>query len=297
MQQLIAALIVNLILTIIFIISNSKKEYMNVFIFAAMFLLVPFFGFIVYFLPHLLFKIIMKRNLYDHNDLIFLQENEQYVQKPNLQEELDIVPFNEMLAVGETREKRALMLGILKKDMLNNSRITQSALNDSDSETSHYAAAATMEVYRKIKLKIQGLEAKLSKTKSDVDLMKMLLDEIYVYVDSGVLSLRDRRININKYIKLFDEILKADSDKLKTDDFIYQIDFLIETNCVHDAEVLCRREKEKNPSEAIYLKLMEIYFNLQNKPAFDKTFLELKQSAIILSNKGLEILRFWMLKE
>ncbi len=293
---LIIALTLNTVITVIFIITNRNKQYVNTIAFTAMLLLVPFLGFLIYFVPHLMFKAIHKRNLYDTNDLIVSREDEKYISKPNLKEELNIVPFSEMLAVGETDHKRALILDILKKDMINNSRITQTALDDSDSETSHYAAAATMEVYRKIKLGIQEMETQLSLDTSNVELRRALLDEIYRYIDTGVLSQRDRYFNINKYIKLMNEMLEKNEDRLSTEDFIHQIDFLAEINRQHDAEALCRYVKLKNPNELIYLKLMELYFNMRNRAEFEKTFQELRQSNIILSNKGMEILRFWMIR-
>ncbi len=294
MKPLLAVLMINFGFTIFFVITCRKRERSTISIFAIMFLLVPVFGFAVYFLPQFLFKITHKKNLYDRDDLILFQEKEQYVMRPKLKEELNIVPFEEALAIGKNDEKRALLLGILKKDMIKNTQITQSALNDIDSETSHYAAAATMEVYRKMKLRIQELEAEAAKDTLNFDLKKQLLDQIYEYVQSGVLSERDRMINVNKYISLMKETIEKYPDRMHTADYVHQIDFLMETNHPHEAEALAKQAKNEDADEEIYLKLLEIYFELKNEREFNEIFTELKDSKINLSRKGLETVRFWM---
>lgn len=294
MELLLAVLVINVGFTILYVITERKRNDHTALIFVAMFLFVPIFGFAVYFLPQFIYKITHKQNSYDRDDLILFQEKEQYVMKPKLEEELNIVPFQEALAIGKADEKRALLLGILKKDMMNNTQITQFALNDIDSETSHYAAAATMEVYRKMKLGIQELEAEIKNDPQNFELQKQLLDQIYEYVKSGVLSERDRMVHINTYIARMNAAIDQKADALPTVYYVHQIDFLMETNRLHEAETLAKQVKEKGANEEIYLKLLEIYFELKNEREFYNTFTELKDSEINLSSKGMEAVRFWM---
>lgn len=270
---------------------EKKKQ---VFVFAIMFLLVPIFGMLIYIVPHLIFRIRKKRNIYASADLVMHHANEQYVTKPLIDEELDIVPFEEAMAIGTTDEKRSLLLDVLKRDMLKSSKIARSALNDKDSETSHYAAAATMEIYRKLKINVLAIEELFSVDKTNNELRREYLDLLFDYLKSDVLSRRDYLISINKFIQLFNDTRNTAEEVLQCKDYIHQIDFLIEIHDPHNAELVARKAKQLFYNEDVYLKLMEIYFTVKNREEFNKVFEELKNAKISLSNHGLETIRFWI---
>ena len=294
MELLILVLIINLIATIIFVIIEKKKDNNHVFLFAVMFLLVPVFGLLIYYIPHIMFLLTHRRNIYDSSDLVTHQLNEQYVERPQVAEELDIVPFEEAMAVGTTDEKRSLLLDVLKRDMLKSSKIAQSALNDKDSETSHYAAAATMEIYRKLKINVQDVESRFVLDKKDPELRREYLDALYEYISSEVLSRRDYLINANKYVQLFNDTRNTSEEVLQCKDYIRQIDFLMELNNPYNAETIAKKAKQLFYNEDVYLKLMDVYFQMKNQTEFNKVFEELKKANISLSNHGLETIRFWI---
>lgn len=294
MAFLMAILILNLILTVIFIIVNLKGKNYSSLWYSIVFLMVPVFGLAIYFVPHFFFKIIHKRNLYDRRDLILFEGEEEYIMHPKVEEELNIVPFQEALAVSEVEEKRALLLGMLKKDISKHSKLIQNALDDEDSETSHYAAAATMEIYRKMRFKIQELEVKFLENVDNFETRRNLIDAIYEYIDSGVLSERDRIININKYVQIISDTLEKYKNQLICEDYIHQIDFLMELKRPHEAEQLAKDSKERFFNEMSFMKLLEIYFDVKNKIEFDRTLEELRKADIVLSSKGLETMRFWI---
>ncbi|MEI6603007.1 MAG: hypothetical protein WCL54_05930 [Clostridia bacterium] len=294
MDLLIFVLIINLIATIIFVILEKKNKNNHVFLFAVMFLLTPIFGLLIYILPHLMFKITHKRNIYDPRDLLTLQMNEKYVSRPLVDEELDIVPFEEAMAVGTTDEKRSLLLDVLKRDMLRSSKIAKSALNDKDSETSHYAAAATMEIYRKLKINVQEIETKFLADKTDQTLRREFLDALYEYIASDVLSRRDYLINATKFVQLFNETRNTNEEVLQCKDYLRQVDFLLELNNPYNAETVAKKAKQLFYNEDVYLKLMEVFFKVKNQTEFLKVFEELKKANISLSNHGLETIRFWI---
>jgi len=294
MNLLIFVLIINLIATIIFVILEKKKKNNHVFLFAVMFLLAPIFGLLIYIIPHIMFKITHKRNIYDPRDLLTHQLNENYVSRPLVDEELDIVPFEEAMAVGTTDEKRSLLLDVLKRDMLRSSKIAKSALNDKDSETSHYAAAATMEIYRKLKINVQEIETKFLADKTDQAIRREFLDALYEYIASDVLSRRDYLINATKFVQLFNDTRNTNEEVLQCKDYLRQVDFLLELNNPYNAETVAKKAKQLFYNEDVYLKLMEVFYKVKNQTEFSKVFEELKKANISLSNHGLETIRFWI---
>ncbi len=128
----------------------------------------------------------------------------------------------------------------------------------------------------------------------DFENRRNLIDAIYEYIDSGVLSERDRLININKYVQIMSDTLENYKDQLICEDYMHQIGFLMELKRPHEAEQLAKDSKERFFNEASFMKLLEIYFDVKNKIEFDRTLEELRKADIVLSSRGLETMRFWI---
>ncbi|MBH1941529.1 hypothetical protein I5677_11550 [Mobilitalea sibirica] len=282
----------NTIFTLIFLLKSKDKK--QGILFGTMFFIVPVFGFAIYYIPHFMFRMIHKTNLYNKDDIISMKLREDYAARPKVEEELNIVPFDEALAVSQTGEKRNLLLELLKGNMADNYKVTMSALEDSDSETSHYAAAATMEIARKLRNELQKSETVFLQSKESPEKRRDYLDKLYNFIDSGVLSSRDRLIQMNKYIKLIQETMNEYSTVTLESDYIHLIDFYLELNQLYEAEEVAKNRLSEFEDEDIYMRLLEIYYRLQNKNEFDKVLQRLRNSTVVLSAIGLDQLRFWI---
>lgn len=144
-KLILILLIINIIISLIwFILKLEKKQVAWM---ALFFICLPGLGYLIYYVPRILEKIIYE-NKYDRESLVKRFDIEKSQERPYLEEELNVVPIEDAMVISNNTEKRTLLLNQLKKDMLNSYRSLLVAENDEDSESAHYVAAAKMEVYR-----------------------------------------------------------------------------------------------------------------------------------------------------
>ena len=292
MKMLVIVYIINIILTLGFILYNKEEKQSK--LFAFMFLVVPIMGLAIYLIPHYIYLYSHKKDLYERKELHSIKQEESFQTRPKVNEELGIVPFGEALVVSGIGEKRKFLLDILKENMQDNYKVIMSALEDSDSETSHYAAAATMEVSRKMRNSLQDIETKFLNNRENHEYRRKFIDELYEYIESGVLSSRDRIININKYIKLLQDTIENYKELTKQSDYIHLIGFYMDQNQLYEAAEIAKKRKVECEDEAIYMQLLEIYYRIKNLREFRIILQELRESKVALSRKGIETVRFWI---
>jgi len=283
-------LIINTILSLLFIILVEEKQQR---IFGLFFLILPFFGFILYFGPKLLYTTTKKHNLYDVTNVKLKINDQSFSQKPNIPEEMNIVSFNEIMQVGLKEEKRALLLNVLKDDLVDNASFIKSAMGDTDSETTHYAASATMQIYTKLRAAIQALETKFQLNPNDASVMLELLSAISDYILSGVLTKRDNDFYCNKYIRTFNLLKQYAPDLLTCDAYLKQADFQFSSFDVHKSILTAIEARDHFDIEDAHLKLLELYYKTGNQSKYNEAFDAFKKSKLTVSNKGLELIRFW----
>jgi hypothetical protein len=206
---------------------------------------------------------------------------------------MNIVSFNEIMQVGLKEEKRALLLNVLKDDLVDNASFIKSAMGDTDSETTHYAASATMQIYTKLRAAIQALETKFQLNPNDASVMLELLSAISDYILSGVLTKRDNDFYCNKYIRTFNLLKQYAPDLLTCDAYLKQADFQFSSFDVHKSILTAIEARDHFDIEDAHLKLLELYYKTGNQSKYNEAFDAFKKSKLTVSNKGLELIRFW----
>lgn len=282
--------ILNTIISLFFILLVKDKQQR---IFGLFFLILPLFGFIFYFGPKLLYRITQKHNLYDVSNVKLKINDESFSQKPNVSEEMNIVSFNEIMQVGLKEEKRALLLNVLKDDLVDNATFIRSAMGDTDSETTHYAASATMQIYTKLRSAIQALETQLQLNPDDTLVMLELLSAISDYILSGVLTKREHDFYCSKYIRTFYLLKQVEPNRLTCDAYLKQADFQFTSLDAHESIVTAIEARDLFDEEEAHLKLLELYYKTGNQSKYNEAFDTFKKSKLTVSNKGLELIRFW----
>ncbi len=283
-------LIANCLLSILFIVLVKDKKQR---VFGLFFLMLPVLGFAFYFIPKIGFQLTQKTNLYDVSNVKLMINDETYSQKPDIQKEMNIVSFNEVMQIGRKEEKRSLLLNVLQDDLVDNAAFIRSALGDSDSETTHYAASATMQIYTKLRSVIQALETSLQMDLNNSTLMLELLTAISNYIQSGVLTQRDHDFYCNKYIRIFHQLNASEPDLLTCEHYLNQADFQFDSHANHESIETALNARNRFDQEEAHLKVLELYYKTGNQRKFNEAFETFKNSKLTVSNKGLELIRFW----
>lgn len=284
-------LFINLISAILFFIwhlaHKQKKAWMALF-----FLILPVLGYIVYYLPAWIARIVGTGE-YDRESLIRRLEIEKGVQKPQVAKELNIIPVEDAMAAGTNLEKRRLLQEQLKKDIYKNYKVVLPAAQDKDSESAHYVAAAKMEAYRymheRMKEKIDRFAEHPEQQEAFCDMLKVLNE----YIQSDLLAEKEAGI----YKKRYCEILETANQELKAQidapEWACYLSYLAGSGNYEQAEETYEKLEETQKDENVYFEMLDMYYFQKNKEKFYQCLDELKASSVLLTAEGLKTLRYW----
>lgn len=283
-------LLVNLIVTIGVSIYWHKKEK-NI-IMAVYFLLLPVVGLVIYAVSLWMYKI-GKKTGYDRETLVKRLDVETPHQMPSLRKELDIIPVQEAMAVSDVEEKRHLLLEQLKKDEENNYYSILAAGRDEDSESAHYVAAARMQAYRKKFMDILEERDKIyGEVEEDEEIMTYL-SMLSDYIDSELLEEKEADLYKKEYCNVIEKELSRINKMLGSVECTNYLHYMFSINGTQDIEKVWSLIPMEKRSEESYFTMIKFYYRLKKKVKFYECIDELKKSKIMLSPKGIEMLRYW----
>lgn len=229
--------------------------------------------------------------LFNDMDNFALKQSRIYVQS-DTEKELNTIPLEEALLINDFSTRRRTMIDIMRTNTLEQIEILQKAVSNEDTETSHYAVSAIMEIKRKLTLSIQELSVKYENNKEDPELLRLYTNVLKSYMKSGFID--ERTLLKYKYIVL--DVL-AHLIICKPDDitaYVQKIEVELELGEYNHAEVTAKKFLDKFPLyEEAYLLLLKVYYTRQSFDKFRDTLDKLKKSTIKVSNKGSNIIRFW----
>ena len=99
------------------------------------------------------------------------------------------------------------------------------------------------------------------------------------------------------YINLMENLEKFHPDAITEDHFAMMVKALEKVGKVKEAEDWAERSLLRQPdSEQAYLNVMYIKYVLGKEEEFEEILRKLTKSSVSLSQKGLDIVRFWLAK-
>ncbi|WP_169082081.1 hypothetical protein [Paenibacillus sp. PL91] len=212
--------------------------------------------------------------------------------KPETEKEMNVVPLEEALLVNDLSNRRRTMIDLLKQDSLEYLEVLRLAVSNEDTETSHYAVSAIMEIKRKLTLSLQELAVKYEDNKHDAYLLASYADVLKSYMRSGFLDDRTMLKHKHTYTEVLGNLIEADPDS--ADAYTNKLEMELDLGEYAAAEQTAKQFISRFPrSEDAYLSLMNVYFTLRSIDQLKQTLEQLKQSSIRLSSKAITAVRFW----
>jgi len=206
--------------------------------------------------------------------------------------ELNIIPLEEALVINNYSERRKALIEVLKQDTLKYMEKLQYAISNEDTETSHYAVSAIMEIKSKLLTSIQELEVKYEENTDNKEVTESYIEVLRKYLDSGLLDERTTRKYqytylsvLRNYIEIIGPSKTYFEEKLRME---------IELGIYTEAEVTAKEYIEEFPTtEKAYLSLLKYYYTVKSRDKFFEAIQMVKSAPIKLSNEGITILRYW----
>ncbi|WP_042461048.1 hypothetical protein [Neobacillus dielmonensis] len=263
-------------------------------------LLITFFPFLGFLLVVYLFKPIKSdnsqpRSTHDGNDEpITVIEGEISLYKTiDVESEINFVPIQEALLLNDNSIKRKLMIHSLKENSIGNPIVLEKALKCDDSETSHYAATAIMEMKRKLMNSIQELASVLEERPNDPEVLISYAEVIKTYINSGFLDEGTYKQYQSLQSSVLERILL--SEQSQKQHYIDKIDCDLNLRAYDKAAYFCEKFLAEYPNdEMAYITAMKLQYKLSNSQKLQDILTTLKKQPVKLSAQGLSLIRFWL---
>lgn len=216
---------------------------------------------------------------YDHNEITERKQMKDLMVHPQINEELNIVPVSDAMAVSSSQAKRSMMLSQMKKDLTQNYRVLIGATSDKDSETAHYASALKMEIYSKHQIAVGQKQKEYQENASEENGLHCL-EEIEAFIKSGLLSEYEKKLQEDQFCRLVEEL---GSEKLDSNLFETWIGILLEQHNYEQIEKLWQKNKQGKCSEHFLMKVLECSIEMKNRYLFEdlNTYIHLNPDVIV----------------
>jgi len=256
--------------------------------------LLPVFGFLYFFIDMITNRFAKGSDSIVKSYLDYIKDKNRvdYIEGIDFEKEINIVPPEDSLIFNEDKIKRSYLIHILKKDFVSHIKGLKKALENDDTETSHYAAAALMEIKNQFELMIQSASEKYERNKGDVSILQEYTSILKKYLNSDVPD----KVDYYRYLREYSIVLEKLLSKHKTSEvyFTDKISCDIELRDYDSAGEFCQRFLNYFPnSEKPYLALMKLKYFTHNYKSFAEVLSNLKETNFVLSNQAKNIINFW----
>lgn len=213
-------------------------------------------------------------------------------EKIRKEEELNIISVEEALLISDISTRRKIMIDILKEDALQYLDVLKTAVVNDDTETSHYAVTAVVEVKRELTLLLQKLSVDYAQNREDPAIAFAYAEIIKEYLRSGFLDAQSKRKYELTYIEILQQLI-ATNHATETV-FCNKIEMEITLSELLAAERTALLFKQKFPlHEQAYIMTLAVHFEARAFEKFEQELQALKASPIVLSAYALKIVRYW----
>jgi tetratricopeptide (TPR) repeat protein len=254
-------------------------------------LFIPFFGFLALVLSDL-FKFRAKsldmptsHNRYEY----------KYRETVDHKKTNDLVPLEEVLLINDASVKRKVLLEIFKTSPERYVRNLKSAMNDPDTETSHYASAALMEIKRKYVNSLIKMGETLKENPEDMESSREYAELLYKYISSGILETQNLQRYKEEFVAIAGRLLSQEDRNLNPNLYAALISAAYETGQEEASYRMAEQLLSLYPdSETSYFAQMKLFYQSGRMDDLRITLQMLKNSSVILSKDGLSMIRFFI---
>lgn len=247
-----------------------------------------------------LFGYFLKKTVYrkpvDLNDVIFSKERVKTYSYADEEQERNLVPLQDAIAITDTDNLRALMMTVVSGDIRQSLATIAVALNSADSETSHYAAAVLQESLDTFRSKLQNaMQEIMENPKEKLELAIELFDSMDPVLRQKVFTGLEQISMVHHMDELGDIIFETSPSALTSEQMEAVCIRLLEAAEYERCRKWCERQDYQYPDNlATYTCALKLYFNTGRKKKFFRVLNDLKKSDIVVDSETLELIRVFM---
>ena len=294
----ILILIVNLIVTVIYLILNlfwRKDNKRGWWARAILMLLCPVTGPLMIFVSFICFLLFFHREV-DLADVVFSKERVESIERADEDRERNLVPVEEAVTVTDRENFRNLMLNVARSDVQKSLATIAIALNSEDSEAAHYAASILQEVLNDFRANVQKIYRQMKENEEDCpEYAHMLIDYMNPVLKQHIFTEMEHKSYVNILDDVCEMLYEADSESMDSGEFEAVCLRLLEVSELERSQKWCDRAALQYPETlSTYTCRLKLYFSMGKKETFFQVLDELKRSGIFIDRETLEMIRVFM---
>ena len=242
--------------------------------------------------------VLMEKRRYKNNVEFFFgdefrRDELYFLREPDRERELNQVSMKEALKINQFEYRRNMIMQLLnEEDTLQYLDVLQEALDNEDSETSHYASTVIMELQRKMQEELMERELFYEKNREDLSGAGAWEKLLFRVLGSNLYDEYNKRRYYAKYERVSDELLAQEHPQEEY--FRHKIEILFWQKDYTQCQEFCNRYLEEYPQseDAVYY---QIQLFIRTKDAENlKNFLgTLSERPVLLTQKTLKYIRIF----
>lgn len=223
----------------------------------------------------------------------FFRDELKMLRPVDRQKELNRVPMKEALIVNDYELRRKMVMDTLTEDnTIEYIDVLKEALENDDSETSHYASSIIMQLQAKVQNRMTLREKEFERNPQDFEAMAMYERELFQLLTSQVIEKDNLRRYFIRYRKLSDRLLAREEPEEEY--FLHRIEVCFLEGNFTEAQPLLDRYLELFPkSEDAVLCKIKLCIYTKDKKELESFIASLSARPVILTQKTLEYIRFF----
>lgn len=207
--------------------------------------------------------------------------------------EMERIPVEEALRMGEYSLRRRMVMETLKReDTEEYLDVLKKALDNDDTETSHYASAVIMDVQKRVQESLMQREAAFEKEPENDAVLHAFEAELYRVISGKLFDELNMQKYYVKYKLVSDALLKKKEPERDSYHHRLRVDFATE-DYVHAGELCTRFEKEYPDSEDMVVDTIELCVKTKDRAHLDRFLAGLGSLPVMLTEKSLPYIRFF----
>lgn len=238
-----------------------------------------------------------KRTEKDYSEIFegnsFFRDELSLLRPLDKEKELNNVPMEEALKINDYELRRKMVMDTLKEDnTLDYLNVLKEALENEDSETSHYASSIIMLLQEKTQKQILAKEKALEEDPENQELGRELEEELFVLLDSRLLAEENLRRYYLEYDKVSDHLLKEEMPEEKL--FRHRISICFQKGDFTGVQEIIRQYENLYPkSEDAVLCRLQFCIYTKDSAGLAAFLGGLGDRPVTLTQKTLEYVRFF----
>ena len=298
--QFIVILIVNLIVTLVYLFLNifrNEDNSASCWIRVIVMLLCPVTGPLIFLVGYIAFRLFF-HNEVDLSDVVFSKDRvKQYVHADE-ERERNLVSLEEAIEITDTGTLRTLMLNVLRGNIWQSLSTIAMAMNSEDSETAHYAASILQNALNDFRVNVQKDYQYMQQEENEnerPEYAHRLIEYMDPILKQRVFTEMEQKNQVNILDDVCEMLYEKDPESMSSEEYEAVSMRLLEMTEYARCEKWCNRAVLHHPDAlSTYTCRLKLYFSMEERDKFFLILNELRDSGVSVDQETLEMIRVFM---